>query len=427
MNNNRNHNAVTIEALEGRTLFAASVIEVSEVAVAGGTQLQVIGTAKADNISISQTEAGLKVMAVGFEQTLTGSYKSIKVLAGAGNDRVTIDSSVTINAALYGGAGNDTLVGGAGDDQFVTIGGGKDIMTGNAGRDSFWTDKTESIKDLSADEKANTVHRVSSFGSIGVVNGKKIKVTKVSMELNGQDLIDPRLAAGATGTKNFAGNVLFADDGPTADDVAQGNLGDCYYLATLGAIAEVEPSKIRESIVDLGDGTYAVQFKKAGNDLFVRVDADLAVNGNTLAYADLGVQDSMWVALMEKAFAYVRTGVASYASIEAGWMSEAASVLGVTSNSIYSTTSATSLMNTLAAELTNGKAVTFATMPTINGSNLVGGHAYQVIAATATTLTLRNPWAIDGYTCKDGSNDGYVTVTAAHAYANFCGATFANA
>lgn len=444
MNNRKNNNAVTIEALEGRTLFAAAPLGIAEVAVDGGTQLQITGTNKADNIAITQTASGLKVAAVGFEQTLTGIYKSIKVNAGAGNDRVTVDNSVVTNVVLYGGAGNDTLTGGAGndkiygeagndqlfggegDDVIVSIGGGKDVLTGNGGRDSFWTDKSESIKDASADEKANTTHRVSSFGSIGVASGKKVKVTKVSMELNGQDLIDPVLAKGTTGVQNFKNNALFSDNGPVADDVEQGYLGDCYYLATLGAVAEVEPSKIRESVVELGDGTYAVQFTKNGKELFVRVDADLAVNGSALAYADLGAGNSLWVAIMEKAFAYVRTGVASYAAIEAGWMSEAASVLGVTSNSIYSTSSATNLMGTLAAELNAGKAVTFATVGTISGSTLVGSHAYQVVSVTATTLTLRNPWAIDGYTCKDGSNDGYITVTATQAYANFCGATFAN-
>ena len=90
-------------------------------------------------------------------------------------------------------------------------------------------------------------------------------------------------------------------------------------------------------MVDLGDGTYAVQFERGSATVYVRVDADLPTwhGGTTLVYADLGAQDSMWVAVMEKAFAYFRTGVADYAELDGGWMAEASTALGLGSTSRY--------------------------------------------------------------------------------------------
>jgi hypothetical protein len=419
-----NNRTATIEALEGRTLMAATLMTAIE-----GTQVRVTGTATNDEINVSLSDSTLTVTAAGFSKTFAADgVKSIKVMGGAGNDLINVDASVTIDTFLFGGLGNDTINGGAGDDVIVTIGGGtRDSMSGGAGRDNFWTDRAETIKDLTTDEQAGgTVHRVSSFGTTTAKVGNKTKVTKVSMELTGGNFADPKLAAGATGYRNFAGNPLFADNGPTSDDVAQGYLGDCYFLATLSSIASVDPTVIRERIVDLGDGTYAVQLKKNGAETFVRVDADLAVNRSSLAYADLGAQNSTWVALMEKAFAMVRTTAQSYAGIEAGWMSEACSYMGVTSASIYTAASASNLLNTLAGQLAAGKAVTYATTTLDDDAILVGNHAYEVVAATGTSVTLRNPWAIDGYTTRDGLNDGYVTITATEAYAYFGGATFAN-
>ena len=49
---------------------------------------------------------------------------------------------------------------------------------------------------------------------------------------------------------------------------------------------------------------------------------------------------------------------------------------------------------------------------------MVGSHAYTITAVQSDghggyTLTVRNPWGVDGYTTADGKNDGYVTLTAA--------------
>lgn len=69
----------------------------------------------------------------------------ILVKAGAGDDNVTIDSSVTDPATVSGGSGNDTLITGSGDDNVdagtgddtVETGAGNDHVTGGKGHDSI--------------------------------------------------------------------------------------------------------------------------------------------------------------------------------------------------------------------------------------------------------------------------------------------------
>ena len=78
--------------------------------------------------------------------------------------------------------------------------------------------------------------------------------------------------------QSFAGLPLFNSDTPIADDVNQGAVGDCYFMAPISAVAKRQPHQIRNSVADLGDGTFAVRLRRDGNVRFVRVDADLPVN-----------------------------------------------------------------------------------------------------------------------------------------------------
>ena len=60
------------------------------------------------------------------------------------------------------------------------------------------------------------------------------------------------------------------------------------------SIAKTNPSDIRNDIVGLGDGTYAVRFHRGDSDSFVRVDADLPVwsgsNDSTLIIAPAEIE-----------------------------------------------------------------------------------------------------------------------------------------
>src|SRR5206468_686855 len=147
---------------------------------------------------------------------------------------------------------------GNGNDTFVTVGSSADNVTGGAGTDSFWMDnsRTETVSDLANSEKGN-LHQVSGFYG------------GVSTALNGQKLADPKLTDSGMTYKNFAGATLFSDAGPSKDDVNQGYIGDCWFLSSLASVAKVDANKIQQSVVDLGDGTFAVQFNRGGKNVFV--------------------------------------------------------------------------------------------------------------------------------------------------------------
>src|SRR6202023_2969401 len=97
-----------------------------------------------------------------------------------------------------------------------------------------------------------------------------------------------------------------------------------------------------------GDGTYEVKFDLAGKSTVDRVDGKLpATPGGSLAYAGLGTGGSIWVAIIEKAYAVARNNTHSYAALDSGWMDEAYAVLGDSSHSTFSADSAASLLSTL--------------------------------------------------------------------------------
>ena len=214
----------------------------------------------------------------------------------------------------------------------------------------------------------------------------------------------------------------------------QGMVGDCYLLAVFLSVADLNPSRIRESVVDLGDGTYAVQFGKGKARKTVHVDADLPIMpqyGDIPAYAGLGLQGSMWVAVMEKAYAQFRKGGLGYAGLDMGWMKEAYAALGVGSRTVRAT-GGTALLKYIQFELAMGRSVTFATEVPPAGAPLVELHAYSVVGVDAdvagnpVVLRLRNPWGYDG-AGDDGADDGYVMINGEQALASLMGVVSAAA
>src|SRR5207253_2544874 len=119
-------------------------------------ELRVTGTAGDDFVGMSVEPGGLRIddqvnSATGL---FTGTYRSVRVDAGDGNDRVEVNETVFVPVVLHGGAGDDVLTGGsgndrlygddgadalnggAGDDVLVALGGGAaDSANGGAGRD----------------------------------------------------------------------------------------------------------------------------------------------------------------------------------------------------------------------------------------------------------------------------------------------------
>src|SRR4051794_24156793 len=312
------------QTLEGRTLMSAAPLIIN-------------GTSGNDTITVTRTNetpfVRYKVSTNGVVKNYsTLTVSQIVINAGAGNDNVTVDAHILTPCVIhgeagddnltggggpdriYGGGGTDLVHGGGGDDILVTVGGGiTDFAYGDEGSDSFWIDSeiTERVPDATTTERnAGQVHNISTF--IGFFNAP------ISRDLNSPFLLDPLpVEAGAT-LKNFSNKPLSASTGPTEDDIFQGAVGDCYFVSGLAAVARTCPNRTRQTVCDLGDGTYAVDFHTPAGHEFVRVDGDLWSKNDKPIYAKLGQEDSLWVPIVEKAWAIARRGESSYESIAGG-------------------------------------------------------------------------------------------------------------
>jgi hypothetical protein len=225
-------------------------------------------------------------------------------------------------------------------------------------------------------------------------------------------------------TYQYTTGQLFSGT-PSSSQMKQGALGDCYFIATLGALADRVPNSVRNIFVDNGDGTFTVRFfggqtghaynsdgsintgfrNTAGVADYVTIDRRLPTYASgILAYSGSGTRAndpnaSLWIALAEKAYAQWnetgkagRDGTNRYAAIEGGWMGiVAAQVLGHNSTDYVLANTA---KNTVVQSLTSGRAVTVGTKGTATAGGLVGGHAYVLTGydTASDRFNLRNPW-----------------------------------
>jgi hypothetical protein len=378
------------------------------------TRLTILGTSGNDSVVVTQSGNTLTITANGTTTSVTGAFAEIAIYGDAGNDTLTVQSSVHLPALLYGGAGNNTLTAkGSAKSYLVTIGAGADVLTGNGVNTSFWADAGDTVNASSAEAANGGVHRVANFYQPFTTNAASPDY--VSTTLAGQNLRDPT-DSGATVRLS---NSLWGA-GPAMTDINQGGVGDCYYLASLQSLAIQQPGRLQEMAVDLGDGTYAVQFKRNGTTTYVRVDGDLPAGyWNGLKYAHPASGGPLWAAIMEKAYAVFRTGAATYASINSGWTGAALADLGVATSTFNTSASgAGSLFTSLTTALAAGKAVAAITIPGVPGGvPVIGSHAYSVVSTAVEAgvqyLTLRNPWGTDGAGSDANPYDGLVKITLA--------------
>jgi hypothetical protein len=410
---------------------AGATITAQVITTATGLQLMICGTLGSDMIVLSQSATTLTLSTGSDTFVFDGEFTSIIVYGFAGNNTFNFTSTVTAQGYIYGGDGNDTYFlagsgriwafGGSGNDHYVAVGGGQAIINGGGGFNSYWVDKTDIVHAPSAAEKqAGAIHVIGEFYQPWTSAADYVGLTP-----KGENLRDPSITSAANKYTNFSNKPLFAAAGPVYNDVNQGNIGDCYFLACLASLADTNPMIIQQSITPLGDGTYAVRFyDKAGKEVYLRVDGDLPTNSSgQLAYAKTGVDGSIWVPLMEKAYAHFRTGANSYSSINSGWMTDAFQTItgvGTTSRSIAGTAQA--VYDFLELHLSAGRAVTTANTGATAGP-IIGSHAYMVMGVETVNgemyVTVYNPWGYDGVSWDSNPSDGLITITIAQ-FQQFC-------
>jgi hypothetical protein len=95
---------------------------------------------------------------------------------------------------------------------------------------------------------------------------------------------------------------------PSVDDIAQGNLGDCYFLAGLLSAVDKNPDAIQQLLRDNGDGTVTVKLfgQEEGETLVPRY---FKVAKTTMESDDGRSQhaSALWVEMLEKAWAQLRS------------------------------------------------------------------------------------------------------------------------
>jgi len=95
-------------------------------------------------------------------------------------------------------------------------------------------------------------------------------------------------------------------------DITQGAIGDCYFMAAVGALAEIDPERIKKIFVPEvwsypQEGIFAAQVFVRGKPTVVTIDDYLPtkVYGKTmkLVYAQPSADGGIWGALLEKVWA----------------------------------------------------------------------------------------------------------------------------
>jgi len=363
----------------------------------------------------------------GGADTLNGRGGNDKLIGGNGNDQIRGgDGDDTIDGGagddwINGDAGTDTLDGGAGTNTIISIDGGStDTITTGDGKNYIWNDNISGATDV-----------INGFSSIDVVNSvDKFSNVGADTTLDGDRIPDPIPLDGNT-YERFTNRPLFSPSGPQVFDIQQGQLGDCWMLAGLGSAAYANPENIKTRVVDFGDGTYGVHL----GDYFFRVDNDLVVNhagDQRLNYTSLGKGGSVWAAVMEKAYADFRTlGSNSYPSIEGGRS------MDVFTNAFKSTGTQLFYINVgtpadpqavsdeivkmMARDPVTHKLINAATLGVFDALPsvpLVTGHQFVVLdyafndfLGQVSSITIYNPWGIDGEPNPSNPNDGIITIT----------------
>ena len=460
-NNRRDLNSVRntfggLESLESRQMYSANPFHIYTVPIGSGTELVCQMTAPSQQMSVVRSPNGIQFNLNGIIDDVAGNFSYLSIIAQSGNNSIVIGPNLLTPTCVWAGNGDDVISTGAsnddlratgGDTTLIAMGGYNNQLFGGWGYTNAWYTDGNSYAQGSGHLVA---HKISSF------------INTYDTALDGSRFEEPGTNTQSSVDvtwENGSFLPLFGANGPLVTDINQGACGDCYFLSTLAAIAHTDPQAIRNEITPLGDGTYAIEFYNNGTPEFVREDAYLPVDAYSgdPVYAKVGSDAGLWVALMEKGWAYAVSnaqGLApDYGNIEGGYADPVYAALGannVAGSFTNGTEEGTSMFGNseyyfegwINWQLEQGKAISLAFS---NGSSsdgfsipniLENNHEYTLISQTEsrtgaiTGYWVRNPWGIDiqdrnghdelaaaGH--NDGTDDGMVWVSVYEAWSVF--------
>jgi hypothetical protein len=231
---------------------------------------------------------------------------------------------------------------------------------------------------------------------------------------------------GAVAYQPVAGETFVKGEGDAQDvdpnDVRQGQLGNCYLMGGMAAVARANPDYIRKLIVDNKDGTYDVTLyvperagDRKGKPVTITVSGSFPTNdgGRSTRYAraaDSGPKGSeLWPLLIEKAWA-IHKG--TYTNIEGGKVNDDGKFQGAialltnlregyyvpgnqsdrqTAEMIHA---ALERKMPVACDSKNLATEDATLKKDADAAGVVGNHAYAPsrVDLTAMTIDLQNPW-----------------------------------
>jgi Flp pilus assembly pilin Flp len=121
---------------------------------------------------------------------------------------------------------------------------------------------------------------------------------------------------------------------PSLTDIRQGSIGDCWWMASMGAIADSDPQLLMDMIEENPNGTYTVTFPD-GAEITVTGDFPYDPHDDRWAFArPVGADPAIWPMVLEKAYAVKMGG---YEAIEYSFASRGMDAItgGSTTNYLH--------------------------------------------------------------------------------------------
>jgi Ca2+-binding RTX toxin-like protein len=377
-------------------------------AVLKDNALVIFGTHKGDNIVVGQTNdriaiKNLRILYNGKleKDVYSGLVGEIRVYGGRANDTIELDTGkqpIYARAEVEGGPGNDTISGVQGGSNLIHGGEDNDRITGGNNDDKLYGESgDDQLFGLNGNDQL-----YGDYGNDWLEAGSVQEVADFGPNPYGLD-------------KDYNAHQ-WAISGATYDDIRQGRIGNCSFLAALSSLA-LRGVDLESRIRYLGDFIYEVKlYDLKGHLAPQRVRFNGFGNNRDPEPAAAG---EFWTVLYRRAFLKV------YGAIDDGLpLTQPLTVLTgkpSTFRPLKDTDPAAnaSVFNEMEEAIRAARNVTTATPAKgFLTVELVYKHAYTVVsvqrdpAGQPESVVVRNPWGRDGGSAPSGNpDDGLIALS----------------